>query len=196
MAVTDLLLCNPVTLRDGGRFHPTAYMKAPLKTCLVGHHFLIALWEKKGFGFNPAGQTNPQTVRFLISIFLCLIQHVFPPLFSFHYLLPVRAKMVDVVSARTVPSETEVRVARSFLTKILRSSMRYHESVCPSLIFSHGVFALCFVSRGLSWIAHRPKSGASVQKTCLYLYSVFLFCCGVMVLMWFRCHKTYILKLI
>uniref|UniRef100_A0A3Q1GIZ7 Shroom family member 2 n=2 Tax=Acanthochromis polyacanthus TaxID=80966 RepID=A0A3Q1GIZ7_9TELE len=33
-----------------------------------------------------------------------------------------RAKMVDVVSPRTMPSETDV--ARSFLTKILRSSMR------------------------------------------------------------------------
>ncbi|XP_070850111.1 protein Shroom2-like isoform X1 [Chaetodon trifascialis] len=32
--------------------------------------------------------------------------------------------MVDVVSPRTMPSETEVHVARSFLTKILRSSMR------------------------------------------------------------------------
>uniref|UniRef100_UPI0037E84C7B protein Shroom2-like n=1 Tax=Semicossyphus pulcher TaxID=241346 RepID=UPI0037E84C7B len=35
-----------------------------------------------------------------------------------------RAKMVDVVSPSTMPSETEVHVARSFLTKILRSSMR------------------------------------------------------------------------
>ncbi|XP_040887876.1 protein Shroom2-like [Toxotes jaculatrix] len=35
-----------------------------------------------------------------------------------------RPKMVDVVSPRTMPSETEVHVARSFLTKILRSSMR------------------------------------------------------------------------
>lgn len=33
--------------------------------------------------------------------------------------------MVDVVSTRAMPSESEVRVARSFLTKILRSSMRY-----------------------------------------------------------------------
>ncbi|KAM9830618.1 protein Shroom2-like isoform 4-T5 [Syngnathus typhle] len=32
--------------------------------------------------------------------------------------------MVDVVSARTMPSESEVLVARCFLTKILRSSMR------------------------------------------------------------------------
>ncbi|XP_024144822.1 protein Shroom2 isoform X2 [Oryzias melastigma] len=32
--------------------------------------------------------------------------------------------MVDVVSPRTMPSESEVHVARSFLTKILRSSMR------------------------------------------------------------------------
>ncbi|XP_045908612.1 protein Shroom2-like isoform X2 [Micropterus dolomieu] len=32
--------------------------------------------------------------------------------------------MVDVVTSRTMPSETEVHVARSFLTKILRSSMR------------------------------------------------------------------------
>ncbi|KAK5847487.1 hypothetical protein PBY51_016609 [Eleginops maclovinus] len=32
--------------------------------------------------------------------------------------------MVDVVSQRTMPSESEVHVARSFLTKILRSSMR------------------------------------------------------------------------
>ncbi|XP_062270900.1 protein Shroom2-like [Scomber scombrus] len=35
-----------------------------------------------------------------------------------------RDKMVDVVSPHTMPSETEVHVARSFLTKILRSSMR------------------------------------------------------------------------
>ncbi|XP_070711581.1 protein Shroom2-like [Pempheris klunzingeri] len=35
-----------------------------------------------------------------------------------------KAKMVDVVSPRTMSSETEVHVARSFLTKILRSSMR------------------------------------------------------------------------
>ncbi|XP_035984258.1 protein Shroom2 isoform X2 [Fundulus heteroclitus] len=35
-----------------------------------------------------------------------------------------RAKMVDVVSPQAVPSENEVHVARSFLTKILRSSMR------------------------------------------------------------------------
>lgn len=33
--------------------------------------------------------------------------------------------MVDVVSTRSMSSETEVRVARNFLTKILRSSMRY-----------------------------------------------------------------------
>lgn len=40
---------------------------------------------------------------------------------------PVRPKMVDVVSPpRMMPSETEVHVARSFLTRILRSSMRYH----------------------------------------------------------------------
>ncbi|XP_032362201.1 protein Shroom2 isoform X1 [Etheostoma spectabile] len=32
--------------------------------------------------------------------------------------------MVDVVSPRTMPSDTDVHVARSFLTKILRSSMR------------------------------------------------------------------------
>ncbi|XP_031148093.1 protein Shroom2-like isoform X2 [Sander lucioperca] len=44
--------------------------------------------------------------------------------FSFLHLLPIRAKMVDVVSPRTMPSETDVHVARSFLTKILRSSMR------------------------------------------------------------------------
>ncbi|XP_059184249.1 protein Shroom2 [Centropristis striata] len=44
--------------------------------------------------------------------------------FSFLHTLPIRAKMVDVVSARTMPSESEVHVARSFLTKILRSSMR------------------------------------------------------------------------
>ncbi|XP_074520478.1 protein Shroom2-like isoform X2 [Halichoeres trimaculatus] len=35
-----------------------------------------------------------------------------------------RSKMVDVVSPRVMPSESEVHVARSFLTKILRSSMR------------------------------------------------------------------------
>ncbi|XP_013882771.1 protein Shroom2 isoform X4 [Austrofundulus limnaeus] len=34
------------------------------------------------------------------------------------------AKMVDVVSPQTIPSENEVHIARSFLTKILRSSMR------------------------------------------------------------------------
>ncbi|KAG7215708.1 hypothetical protein INR49_022065 [Caranx melampygus] len=34
-------------------------------------------------------------------------------------------KMVDVVSPHAMPSESEVHVARSFLTKILRSSMRY-----------------------------------------------------------------------
>ncbi|KAG8004539.1 Protein Shroom2 [Nibea albiflora] len=38
-----------------------------------------------------------------------------------------RAKMVDVVTPRTMPSETEVHVARSFLTKILRSSMRKND---------------------------------------------------------------------
>ncbi|TKS66509.1 Protein Shroom2 [Collichthys lucidus] len=37
------------------------------------------------------------------------------------------AKMVDVVTPRTMPSETEVHVARSFLTKILRSSMRKND---------------------------------------------------------------------
>lgn len=40
--------------------------------------------------------------------------------------------MVDVVSSGTMPSETEVHVARSFLTKILRSSMRYHQ---PAALF-------------------------------------------------------------
>ncbi|KAI4877070.1 hypothetical protein NFI96_002400 [Prochilodus magdalenae] len=38
-------------------------------------------------------------------------------------------KMVDVV-AHTVPGESDVRVARSFLTKILRSSMRRNEPFC------------------------------------------------------------------
>ncbi|KAM8905439.1 protein Shroom2-like isoform 3-T5 [Spinachia spinachia] len=38
-----------------------------------------------------------------------------------------RAGMVDVVSPRTMPSETEVHVARSFLTNILRSSMRKND---------------------------------------------------------------------
>lgn len=37
----------------------------------------------------------------------------------------LQLKMVDVVSPRGMPSENEVHVARSFLTKILRSSMRY-----------------------------------------------------------------------
>ncbi|XP_008394401.1 protein Shroom2-like isoform X2 [Poecilia reticulata] len=35
-----------------------------------------------------------------------------------------KAEMVDVVSRRTMPSENEVHVARNFLSKILRSSMR------------------------------------------------------------------------
>lgn len=60
--------------------------------------------------------------------------------------------MVDVVSPSTMPSETEVHVARSFLTKILRSSMRYHPvSLCLAvftgsfLVDLHGVRSLCFV---------------------------------------------------
>lgn len=66
--------------------------------------------------------------------------------------LPIRVKMVDVVSPSTMPSETEVHVARSFLTKILRSSMRYHPvSLCLAvftgsfLVDLHGVRSLCFV---------------------------------------------------
>lgn len=41
--------------------------------------------------------------------------------------------MVDMVSPHSMPSESEVHVARSFLTKILRSSMRYyfHETAGP-----------------------------------------------------------------
>lgn len=46
-------------------------------------------------------------------------------------LLPRNMKMVDIV-AQKMPSENDVHVARSFLTKILRSSMRYG-SVAPSL---------------------------------------------------------------
>lgn len=60
--------------------------------------------------------------------------------------------MVDVVSPSTMPSETEVHVARSFLTKILRSSMRYHPvSLCLAvfagsfLVDLHGVRSLSFV---------------------------------------------------
>lgn len=51
--------------------------------------------------------------------------------FPFHHFLAIRAKMVDVVSPHAMPTETEVHVARSFLTKILRSSMRYHHSAVP-----------------------------------------------------------------
>ncbi|XP_051909696.1 protein Shroom2-like isoform X3 [Hippocampus zosterae] len=38
-----------------------------------------------------------------------------------------RSKMVDVVSPHTMPSESEVLVARCFLAKILQSSMRYND---------------------------------------------------------------------
>ncbi|XP_077441405.1 protein Shroom2-like isoform X2 [Vanacampus margaritifer] len=44
--------------------------------------------------------------------------------FSLPLLVIIRTKMVDVVSPHTMPSESEVLVARCFLTKILRSSMR------------------------------------------------------------------------
>lgn len=56
-----------------------------------------------------------------------IISCIFYFFFSSLHSPPIRAKMVDVVTSRTMPSETEVHVARSFLTKILRSSMRYHQ---------------------------------------------------------------------
>lgn len=48
---------------------------------------------------------------------------------SFPLLTPFRKmKMVDIV-AQKMPSESDVHMARSFLTKILRSSMRYRINI-------------------------------------------------------------------
>lgn len=52
-------------------------------------------------------------------------------------LLPRNMKM-DIVSQK-MPSENDVHVARSFLTKILRSSMRY-DPVCGFIVISSIAF--------------------------------------------------------
>lgn len=56
--------------------------------------------------------------------------------FTQHVVFPLsyrKIKMVDIVT-HTMPAENEVHVARNFLTKILRSSMRYCALVTLNLI--------------------------------------------------------------
>ncbi|CAG10267.1 unnamed protein product [Tetraodon nigroviridis] len=70
---------------------------------------------------------------------------------------PEGARMVDVVSTRTMPSESEVRVARNFLTKILRSSMRYQSAStpCSLVVFSERPWKNDPVSRPHSWYSSK-----------------------------------------
>lgn len=77
-------------------------------------------------------------------------------------LLPRNMKMVDIV-AQKMPSENDVHVARSFLTKILRSSMRYGSTVTDSNS-SH------FIQSGVFCILVFPCSHSSVVWWCNFLH--------------------------
>lgn len=60
--------------------------------------------------------------------------HLFYSIYCvFSSLLHRKVKMVDIVT-QTMPAESEVHVARNFLTKILRSSMRYRAAVGLCLV--------------------------------------------------------------
>lgn len=127
------------------------------------------------------------------------------------YLPPIRPKMVDVVSPHTMPSETEVHVARSFLTKILRSSMRYHQLATFLLwllvVCGEPKSSVVFCSLGFLCV-HCPQYSASpnhILFSCnlplcvsqffvLMLFSV-LWCsalsCGII---WFMSHLHDLVK--
>lgn len=66
-------------------------------------------------------------------------------------LLPRNMKMVDIVTQK-MPSENDVHVARSFLTKILRSSMRYG-SACGFIVII-STCSLCSTPCALNHVDH------------------------------------------
>lgn len=76
-------------------------------------------------------------VRWSLSCLLLWVQSIVGELLVcvFLPLLPRNMKMVDIVTQK-MPSENDVHVARSFLTKILRSSMRYGSVVSLSSTYS------------------------------------------------------------
>ncbi len=84
-------------------------------------------------------------------------------------------KMVDIVM-QTMPAESEVHVARNFLTKILRSSMRYSAAVTPAL---HDPVV----------ITDRVQTRVSHPLPCVVLAVAVLFTCrmGIMCLSWLSC---------
>lgn len=65
-----------------------------------------------------------ETLPSKCEVVLCMPVELLVCVYVFLPLLPRNMKMVDIV-AQKMPSENDVLVARSFLTKILRSSMRY-----------------------------------------------------------------------
>lgn len=65
-----------------------------------------------------------ETLTSKCEVVLCMPVELLVCVYVFLPLLPRNMKMVDIV-AQKMPSENDVLVARSFLTKILRSSMRY-----------------------------------------------------------------------
>lgn len=81
--------------------------------------------------------------------------------------------MVDIVM-QTMPAESEVHVARNFLTKILRSSMRYRIAV-----------GLCLVT---PWPC-RPETRVSHPLPCAVLPVAVLFTCKMKIkcLSWLSC---------
>lgn len=87
----------------------------------------------------------------------------------FSTLLHRKFKMVDIVT-QTMPAESEVHVARNFLTKILRSSMRY----C-------GAVGFCLVILSPVVITHQPvrpcQTRVSHPLPCGVLAVAVLFTC-------------------
>lgn len=100
----------------------------------------------------------------------CFILQMFCSVYCvFSTLLCRKIKMVDIVT-QTMPAESEVHVARNFLTKILRSSMRY----C-------GAVDLCLVNLSPVVITHQPLRPCQTQVShplpCGVLAVAVLFTC-------------------
>jgi len=111
---------------------------------------------------NVFNNQKPTFTCPMVFVYKCVCVCVFLPL------LPRNMKMVDIV-AQKMSSENDVHVARSFLMKILRSSMRYG-CVAPSV--EHGPLVSILTPPSGSVVRRPPSHPCSMQHTHLSVRGV------------------------
>lgn len=79
--------------------------------------------------------------------------------------------VVDIV-AQNMPSENDVHIARNYLMKILRSSMRYStDLITASLLFLPAVWIPSTICQAYSKPSQKPSSQPFLALHCVVLVS-------------------------